>query len=266
VALVQCPECNAEVSSVAVACPHCGYPMNRPQGAADAVVAPSSSNIGSGVVPSQRQLSFGLSGTVAAFWWVTAVVFGISSVMFVVTWTDWSSYMIADGRFVDLLESDQDAFSANGLAYFAAFVAGILFIVWLYQAYRSAESRGATGRRWGPGWTIGGWFIPLANLVIPKLVVNEVDRMSNPEAGVAPIEARWKMLPRMTSSDLWWVLLVGGVLTSWIGSWLYNSTPDFDTSATGNAYVLFAISQGVLAVAAVMCGMVALAIGRRLRR
>lgn len=28
--LIKCPECNREISSVAIACPGCGYPINTP--------------------------------------------------------------------------------------------------------------------------------------------------------------------------------------------------------------------------------------------
>ena len=35
--------------------------------------------------------------------------------------------------------------------------------------------------RWTPGWAIGGWFIPLANFVIPFLVVLETWRRSDPD-------------------------------------------------------------------------------------
>ena len=48
--------------------------------------------------------------------------------------------------------------------------------------------------------------------------MNEVDRMSNPEAGDPPIEDRWKPLPRLESSDMWWALLVLGSLSTAIGS------------------------------------------------
>src|SRR5262245_14862724 len=46
----------------------------------------------------------------------------------------------------------------------------VVFIVWLYRARRNLAIWGILGLGWGPGWAIGGWFIPLANLLIPKLV------------------------------------------------------------------------------------------------
>jgi hypothetical protein len=53
-------------------------------------------------------------------------------------------------------------------------VTGILFICWLYQAHgRPLAERSAL--RMGRGWSIGGWFVPLANYVIPYRVVQGVN-------------------------------------------------------------------------------------------
>lgn len=54
--------------------------------------------------------------------------------------------------------------------------AGIAFMAWLHRARVNLDGLGVVGLRWRPGWTIGGWLLPLANLVIPLLVVREVDR------------------------------------------------------------------------------------------
>ncbi|OJF15913.1 DUF4328 domain-containing protein [Couchioplanes caeruleus] len=56
--------------------------------------------------------------------------------------------------------------------------AGIAFISWLHRARKNLDEFGVPTLRWAPGWSIGGWFVPLANLVIPLLVVNEIDRES----------------------------------------------------------------------------------------
>jgi len=197
---------------------------------------------------------------------VSSIVYGISALIFAVAWSDWSAYMNGDGRFAALWSSDTRAFDAAAWAGLSMWIAGILFIIWLYKAYRSAESQGATEQRWGPGWAIGGWFIPLANPVIPKMVVNEIDRMSNPEAGAPPINGRWKRLRRMRSSDAWWLLLLVGTATYWTGWGFYYSTPTFNAAGTGTGYALMTVGQGILALSAAMAGTVAVTIGRRLRR
>lgn len=248
--LFPCPECDTEISSAATACPVCGHPTPRAE--ADDM-------------PTRRWLSFGFSGTVAGLWWIAATVYGVSAVIFAMTWSDWSAYMNGDGRFASLWSSDTNALDSAAWANLCMWVAGILFIIWLFNAYLSAKSRGANQRRWGPGWAIGGWFIPLANLVIPKMVVNEVDRMSSPQAGTPPINERWKHVRRMRSSDAWWFLLLLGTATYWTGWGVYYSTPTFDADGTGAGYALMATGQGVLALTAALAGSVTIAIGRRLQ-
>jgi hypothetical protein len=54
-------------------------------------------------------------------------------------------------------------------------LAGISFIVWLHRASANLHDLGRP-MRWGRGWTIGAWFIPIANLFIAPRVVREIDR------------------------------------------------------------------------------------------
>lgn len=50
----------------------------------------------------------------------------------------------------------------------------VTFIVWLYRARNNLVHWGFAAMKWRPGWAIGGWLLPVANLVIPKLVVDTV--------------------------------------------------------------------------------------------
>jgi len=78
------------------------------------------------------------------------------------------------------------------------------FMVWLYQARQALDRRGETGMRWATGWTIGGWFIPLANLVIPARVVAEVYARSAPGA------VRGWQTPRLVVA--WWFVFLLSVV------------------------------------------------------
>ncbi len=75
------------------------------------------------------------------------------------------------------------AFNLMMTVYFVGFLfTAVTFMVWLYQARENLDRRGETGMRWSLGWTIGAWFIPFANLVIPARVVGEVYARSMPGA------------------------------------------------------------------------------------
>jgi hypothetical protein len=78
------------------------------------------------------------------------------------------------------------------------------FLVWLYQARENLDLRGEYYLRWAKGWSIGGWFIPLANLVIPARVVAEVHARSQPGA-----PRQWRM-PRVVL--WWWLSFILGVV------------------------------------------------------
>jgi hypothetical protein len=85
----------------------------------------------------------------------------------------------------------------------------VVFIVWLYRARKNLVTWGIQGLGWGPGWAIGGWFIPLANLVIPKLVVDTVWSGSR----LPPTER----VTRRSSNTLiwsWWLCLLVGNFTT----------------------------------------------------
>jgi heme/copper-type cytochrome/quinol oxidase subunit 2 len=64
---------------------------------------------------------------------------------------------------------------------FVAFLFAIVFFIrWFRRAYRNLPALGATGLRYRSGWTIGSWFIPIAGLIIPKQIANDIWRASNP--------------------------------------------------------------------------------------
>ena len=55
-----------------------------------------------------------------------------------------------------------------------------VFIIWQHRLATNAVAlRGPLGL--GPGWAIGSWFIPLANLVLPFLQLNQSARASDPD-------------------------------------------------------------------------------------
>jgi hypothetical protein len=73
-----------------------------------------------------------------------------------------------------------------------------LFIAWLYRARRNLNRIEGARPRWGSGWALACWFIPVANAVLPGLVVADVARNS--------VAAR----PRLSwLAVAWWSAFVG---------------------------------------------------------
>lgn len=82
------------------------------------------------------------------------------------------------------------------VAYALFFLANIvLFFVWLHRAARNVRALGATSLEFTPGWTVGYFFIPVINLVMPYLAVREIWQHSRPMAGRGsgnlPVLAWW---------------------------------------------------------------------------
>ena len=66
----------------------------------------------------------------------------------------------------------------------------VLFIIWMWRAAKNNEALGRLQPRLGPGWSIGGWFIPFANLVIPVLILQDLWRGADP--AIARGDPRWR--------------------------------------------------------------------------
>jgi hypothetical protein len=87
-------------------------------------------------------------------------------------------------------------------------VAGVAFIVWLHRARTNLDSRDAWELNWKRGWTIGGWFLPLAHFVIPPLVVSEIDEVSERRA----YEAEGRQVERHRGIVVAWIVLWSSML------------------------------------------------------
>ena len=103
-----------------------------------------------------------------------------------------------------------------GIIQFALFViSGVLILKWIYRANYNARQLGASGLTFTPGWSIGWYFIPIANLWKPYHAMKEIWKASsNPQ--------NWGNEPVPSILPWWWFL--------WIVS-----------SALGNASFRFAM-------------------------
>src|SRR5215471_18570518 len=95
-----------------------------------------------------------------------------------------------------------DTFDAVVFAAGLVFLVGtaVVFLLWMYRARANADVYRGSERRLGAYWAVGGWFVPLANLVLPLLVMLGIwkDSEVNPRTRIAPVT--------------WWVTFVLAVL------------------------------------------------------
>jgi hypothetical protein len=101
------------------------------------------------------------------------------------------------------LEASDTRVGMLGLGQGALAVAcAIVFISWMHRAYSNIDALPTAHRRYGTGWTIGSWFVPILNFFRPKQIVNDIWRSGRPASEPAP----WLMV--------WWIgFLISGILS-----------------------------------------------------
>lgn len=166
-----------------------------------------------------HRLKRGLTGTLRGFLIASGGLLVVAGLARVNEFNKFDTFR-DDGGFSALADlSDAEDFSGAVLAF--GFLAGVtvavLMIIWLYQAYRAAAQRGGTNLSWSSGWAVGAWFIPVANLILPKLVFNETERLTSPDAGAPPVGDRWRPARLLGVGNVWWVLWVAGLVLWTVG-------------------------------------------------
>jgi adhesin HecA-like repeat protein len=159
----------------------------------------------------------------------------------------WLDKIGAEGASYDTvmdLARVMDALSVLQLV--SVLAAAAAFIVWLYRAYGNLPILGIVKPRHARGWAIGAWFVPLANLVIPKQIANDVWRAGDPD--LAPGEPGWRKRRVAALVHWWWAAyLVAGALIR-IGASMLDNAAGF--AEARDAVTVDAIGQGLTIVAA----------------
>src|SRR5262249_60373252 len=86
----------------------------------------------------------------------------------------------------------------------------------LYRAAKNNEALGRMNPRLGPGWAIGGWLIPIANLVIPFIIMDDVWRGADPS--IPRGDPSWRRSSTLAAIWAWLVTAVIFTLPSGIAS------------------------------------------------
>ena len=63
---------------------------------------------------------------------------------------------------------------------FLRLLTAIFFLIWLHRAFNNLSALKAQNLEFSPGWAVGWWFIPFANLVKPFQVIRELWNESDP--------------------------------------------------------------------------------------
>ena len=113
------------------------------------------------------------------------------------------------------LIGDYDAYSTwMGFQTMLLLIAAGVFITWFFQAYKNLRRLGVQNMRWGNGWAVGAWFVPILGLWRPKQIANDIWRGS--ERGTE-VHAGWKQVPVPGFVHWWWGLFIAQGLITYAG-------------------------------------------------
>ncbi|GEB56366.1 DUF4328 domain-containing protein [Streptomyces gardneri] len=145
--------------------------------------------------------------------------------------------------------------SGRDLAMASMAVAGLLqillllatatvFIIWFHRLRGNAEvwAGGLQGRT--PGWAIGGWFIPLANLWIPRGIAADIWRASRAEPSAADRPGELLLL------NGWWSVFVVDTLVARVAGRIFDRAESFEEYESAANW--FLVSDALDIVAAVL--------------
>jgi Domain of unknown function (DUF4328) len=129
-----------------------------------------------------------------------------------------------------------------------------MFLVWLHRAHSNLQPLLAQNVEFTPGWAVGWWFIPFANLVKPFQAVREVWVESDPDGGdgeASFLSASVRSAP--VYMGVWWGLWLVSNIVSNIAGRIYD--PD-TMSDVGLGALIFIIPSALSIIAAIPAIMV----------
>jgi hypothetical protein len=174
-----------------------GAPAETPAGApAAAAPAQAPQRVGG--------VAWGVYATFGAF-----LLFSVANLLYTLDYSDALGAAI-DGETIGVGEANDkfDAFNAvSGLGLLFAIALAIGFLIWFHRAYANAAGLTRRPLRYGTGWSVGAWFIPIFNLWRPKQIANDVWRAGDPKARD---NSEWNALPVAGLVHWWWAIWILG--------------------------------------------------------
>jgi hypothetical protein len=167
------------------------------------------------------------------------------------------------GDFSDILQraNDADDFVSGSAAFYGLTQLAIvvLFIIWQFRAAKNNEALYRPRPRFTPGWSIGGWFIPVANLVIPLLIVQDLWRGATPSTPRG--DPRWRSARGSWLVGVWWAAWLVSLLRYGASNAGLHDGGSLDDLQTSNTVALVGVVA--TAIAAVLAASVVWTLSRR---
>jgi hypothetical protein len=151
-----------------------------------------------------------LAGWVQGIFWATAVACAVLAATSLRAYQVHDDFRSGSAAFSSWSDAHDNHVLAFGLVGLGVIALAVLVIVWSYKAHQATDSLSPTGRTWRRGWSIGGWFIPFAAWVIPKLVLNETERIAGAHRSGGVVSDDWRRQSTSFVGWIWWISWVAG--------------------------------------------------------
>lgn len=146
-----------------------------------------------------------------------------------------------------LSSADSSVEGFAGLASLVFIATVVVWLIWQHHAQYNARQF-AAGLTYTPGWAVGWWFIPFANLVKPFQTMRELWKASH--------GGRWQEIRTWPVLGFWWATYLASNISVWVGSSAagiaFGTTSTPRTATTGDviAHDKWALVSLVLRTAA----------------
>ena len=153
----------------------------------------------------------GLSTTIEIGMWCGAAICALIVILGFAAGAKVQSW---NGRFtsVQYENASRGFIGATGFGILLYLVMFVLLIIWTWKAAKASEVLQSGPRTWRAGWAIGSWFIPFASLVIPFLVIGEVDKIAQAPRVDGRADSIWHSTSTSAIGHCWWWGHVGALV------------------------------------------------------
>ena len=133
----------------------------------------------------------------------------------------------------------------SGVVIVVALATMLIFSVWIYRAAANVRALGARGVTITPGWAVGWFFVPIANLFMTFRAMREIFMASR-------YPADWARLPTAPIVGWWWAAFWADQVLGRVAGQLYRHAETTDALRTATIVDMISdlATLGALAVAA----------------